>query len=187
MLEDRIFVWRAKHGSRKAMGDLYEKHVDRLVTIAAHLLGDGHFAQDVVHDVFVAFARDMGTFRLTGNVQSYLTKCVVNRCRDEQRRLRRRRTTTLDEMAPVADPAMEPWRAAAQGEQLAMVYRALGNLPDSLREVVTLRLHGGLTFREVAKLQQVPVDTAKSRYRYALERLRRTFNQEIDHAVPTRD
>ena len=49
---------------------------------------------------------------------------------------------------------------------------AVEALPDLLQEVLILRIWGGLTFPDIAKLMKIPVATATSRYRYALERLR---------------
>jgi len=49
---------------------------------------------------------------------------------------------------------------------------AIGALPDILQEVLILKTWGGLTFPAIAQLIDVPVATATSRYRYALERLR---------------
>jgi len=45
-------------------------------------------------------------------------------------------------------------------------------LPYEQRETITLHLHGGLTFREIAEHQDVSINTAQSRYRYGLDRLR---------------
>jgi DNA-directed RNA polymerase specialized sigma24 family protein len=49
---------------------------------------------------------------------------------------------------------------------------AIGGLPDALREVLILRIWGDLSFPAIASLTNVPLATATSRYRYALERLR---------------
>ena len=50
---------------------------------------------------------------------------------------------------------------------------AMSRLPDIYREVVTLKIWGGLTFAEIADSLQIPANTAASRYRYGLEQLRR--------------
>jgi RNA polymerase sigma-70 factor (ECF subfamily) len=55
------------------------------------------------------------------------------------------------------------------------VAAAVAELPVSLRETVTLKLWGGLSFPEIAAVTGVPVPTATSRYRYAIERLRETL------------
>jgi len=52
-------------------------------------------------------------------------------------------------------------------------------LPETLREVLTLRIWGELPFTEIARLLDVPVPTANSRYRYALEHLRTTLDPDI--------
>lgn len=49
---------------------------------------------------------------------------------------------------------------------------AIETLPDNLREVLILKIWGDLTFPEISKLVNIPVATATSRYRYALEKLR---------------
>jgi len=53
-----------------------------------------------------------------------------------------------------------------------VVCRLLDRLPQEQREVVSLHLHGELTFSEIADALHIPVNTAKSRYRYAVEKLR---------------
>ena len=59
------------------------------------------------------------------------------------------------------------------------VAAALEKLPENLREVVSLKLWGGLTFPEIASITGVPVPTATSRYRYALDRLRETLTPQF--------
>jgi RNA polymerase sigma-70 factor (ECF subfamily) len=169
------------------MARIYEGHVDGLVTVARHLLGEPHLAEDVVHDVFVGFAQNLGAFRLTGSLRSFLTTCVVNRCRDQWRRAQRNRTTDLSGDCPPLDPGKGPSSTAIDNEQSALLHRAILQLPHSLREVVTLRLHGQMTFRAIAELQQVSVNTAKSRYRYALEGLCSALNSGSSRATATRN
>jgi len=58
-------------------------------------------------------------------------------------------------------------------ERARLVQDALDRLPVEQREVVTLKIWGGLTFAEIAEALEIPANTAASRYRYALEELRR--------------
>jgi RNA polymerase sigma-70 factor (ECF subfamily) len=55
--------------------------------------------------------------------------------------------------------------------------RAVMTLPPNLREVLVLKTWGGLTFQDIAATLGVPLNTAASRYRYALERLRETMKE----------
>jgi RNA polymerase sigma-70 factor (ECF subfamily) len=54
----------------------------------------------------------------------------------------------------------------------AHIHRLIALLPDDLREVLILRVWGDLTFPAIARLLSIPVATATSRYRYAMERLK---------------
>ena len=56
-----------------------------------------------------------------------------------------------------------------------LLEQALPTLPDEQREVLALKIDGGLTFAEIGALLGVGLNTAASRYRYALEKLRLTL------------
>lgn len=58
-------------------------------------------------------------------------------------------------------------------ERARQLQEALQRLPAAQREVITLKIWGGLTFAEIAAVLEIPANTAASRYRYALEELRR--------------
>ena len=64
---DRLLVTRCKQGSRDALRRIYEKYRDSLLILAIALSHDVSLAEDVVHDVFVAFARNSASFELTGD------------------------------------------------------------------------------------------------------------------------
>lgn len=64
----------------------------------------------------------------------------------------------------------------AESDTHRVLSEALRNLPEHLGETVVLKLWGGLTFPEIAELTGVPVATATSRYRYALDQLRSTLS-----------
>ncbi len=68
-------------------------------------------------------------------------------------------------------------KAAEVAEETARAMAAPTRLPNGQREVVALHIHGQFTFRDVARLVEIPINTAKSRYRYALSALRK----ELDH------
>ena len=89
MLEDELLKWKFRRGSKEALARIYEKYLDTMLTLAAGLLHDVSEAQDVVHDVFVSFAKSAGDFRVRGSLSGYLATSVVNRVRDRMRHLRR--------------------------------------------------------------------------------------------------
>jgi DNA-directed RNA polymerase specialized sigma24 family protein len=57
--------------------------------------------------------------------------------------------------------------------------KALNQLPHEQREAIMLRLHGGLRFAQIAKLQEVPIRTVESRCRYGFDKLRQLLNGEV--------
>ena len=95
MLQDKWLALRCRRGDREAFSLIYETYVDDLLTLAVHLLGDVGSAEDVVQDVFVGFARNAASFRLTGSLKGYLATCTANRARDVIRHRQRLQPAAL--------------------------------------------------------------------------------------------
>jgi RNA polymerase sigma factor (sigma-70 family) len=178
MLEDELLKLRFKAGSIDALQRIYEKYRDYLLTLAMALANDGGTAEDVVHDVFVAFAQSGTKFRLHGSLRAYLATCVVNRVRD-QMRAKRRRGQALDEELPLESDFDPPDGRILSDERSRLVARALARLPDEQRETIALHLNGQLKLREIARLQEVPLTTVRGRYRHGIERLRSILNGRL--------
>ena len=177
MLEDRLLVWKFKCGSSEALCRIYRKYGDYLLALAAALLQDINSAEDVVHDVFCRFIESREKFRLAGSLKSYLSTCVVNLARDRLR-TRKLNNCDLDEAATLALDTNEPQHHAIFGEEAQKLNLAIAQLALEQREVIMLHLRGGMKFREIAALQEISINTAKSRYRYGLEKLRTLLSDE---------
>lgn len=179
MLEDKLLVWRFKHGNREAFCRIYEKYRDDLLRLAVSLLNDAGAAEDVVHDVFTSFIRSGRRFELTGSLKGYLATCVANRARNVNRSYRRHQPAGPDKAEPVVSDCKRPDQWITCGEELRQLSNALAQLPYSQREVITLHLQAGMKFREIAVFQDVPTKTAQSRYRCGLDKLRSLLNSEV--------
>jgi RNA polymerase sigma-70 factor (ECF subfamily) len=171
MLEDRLLIWKFKCGSDEALCRIYRRHGDYLLALAAALLQDVTAAEDVVQDVFCKFIESRENFRLAGSLKSFLATCVVNLARDKLR-ARRLQPGELDETATTALDSNDPENHAIFGEQARQLNHAIAQLSYEQQEVVMLHIRGGMKFREIAGLQGISINTAKSRYRYGLEKLR---------------
>ena len=178
MLEDRFLVWRLRQGSHEALCTIYERYRDDLLRLAASILNDTSMAEDLVHDVFLVFAREAKGFQLTGSLKGYLATCVANRARNANRDRYRQREVGLDEVEPVATGFHRPdwWMECT--EQFKAVCDALSELPYEQREVVALHVYGRMTFREIGRAQGVSIKTVQSRYRYGLDKLRTLLERE---------
>ena len=179
MLEDRLLIWKFKHGGKDAFRAIYDKYAEDLLTLAGNLLNDKVGAEDVVQDVFISFVESIETFRLTGSLKGYLATCVANRSRDQIRRNKRRRVAGENLAEQAASEAAGTVHLAIRSEQLLKLSCALTDLPYEQREVIVLRLHGEMRFRQIAKLQKTSIKTVQSRYRYGLDKLRSTLNGEV--------
>jgi len=179
MLEDKLLVLKCKHGNKEAMCRLYDKYKDYLLTLAKGLLGEQATAEDVVHDVFVSFARSAGRFQLKGSLRAYLATCVSNLARDKIR-ARTRHAQVLDAMNPVTLCSDNPAQSVIESEEITQLRQALSQIPYEQRETVMLHLKAGMKFREIARLQSTSISTVHGRYRYGLDKLRALLNSEVE-------
>jgi RNA polymerase sigma-70 factor (ECF subfamily) len=179
MLEDKLLVWKFRHGSADALCKIYEKYRDDLLRIAAGLLNETGIAEDIVHDVFLLFVRSAKQFRLTGSLRGYLARCVVNRARNVNLSVQRRQTVSLEIANPVALNSKRPDQWIIFSEEFTRLTNAMATLPYEQREAVILHIQAGMKFREIARLQDVSDKTAQSRFRYGLNKLRSNLFSEV--------
>ncbi|MCU0915021.1 MAG: sigma-70 family RNA polymerase sigma factor [Planctomycetes bacterium] len=179
MPSERRLLNRAARGCKDSLRRIYDMHKDHLLTLARGLTGDRSRAEDIVHDVFVAFAGGLPTRRVHTNLRAYLSVSVCNRVRDLARaEIRHRREARPALREPPEAPA--PDVHAAQTELTGRLRAALDQVPLEQREVLLLRTQAGLSFHEIARHQGVSVNTAQGRYRYGIDKLRSLLNSELE-------
>jgi RNA polymerase sigma factor (sigma-70 family) len=190
-MEDKLLVLRCRRGSREALTRIYEKYRADLLLLAMGLLNDKTAAEDVVHDVFLSFVHHLDTFRLTGSLKGYLLTCAANHARNWNKAERVRGRVAVS--VPDADSAIPkpfgleaatrrvdgPLETLVCNEQLELLSGALAELPFEQREALMLHLHGRMTFQAIAKARQISTNTAKSRYRYGIDKLRSILNGKV--------
>src|SRR3712207_3956758 len=168
---------RLRAGDRSAVDELYDRFRRPAFALARRILGDDTLAEDVLQDVFLSVWRDPGAFDARrGSFSSGLMAMVHHKAVDAVRReesQRRRQTLAEDDLtlrAPLStyDVEEEAWsRSVAE-----RVRTALGDLPESQREALTLAYYGGYTQREVAALTGAPLGTVKTRMLAGMRRLK---------------
>ena len=171
-VEDHELIRDASLGDKRAFAAIYQRYKDDLFSVAFHLLGERSAAEDVLQDVFVTLARNVRRLAGTRDLGRYLVACALNRARDVYRRqkLEPERLPGLDsESSPLPGPS-----ARAEEEDTAQhVTAALRRLPREQRDVIVLRTWGHLTFRAVAEVTGISINTAQSRYRYGIAALKK--------------
>ena len=178
MIEDRLLIFKCKRGSRAAFKRIYEKYESDLRTLAANLLDDKAAAEDIVQDVFLSFLKIVDKLELRSPLAGYLKTSVANRSRDYVRQ-RQRQTIAVNDAEQVISSDGGPVRLVIQSEELHELGFAMSQIPYEQREAIVLHLHGQIKFKAIAKLQNVSIKTAYTRYRAGLDRLRSALNSEV--------
>jgi RNA polymerase sigma factor (sigma-70 family) len=179
MQSERLLLSKAARGCKDSLRRIYEEHKDHLLTLARNMTGDRNTAEDIVHDVFVAFARGLPQLRVKTSLRGYLSVSVCNRVRDVARTEIRQHRDEGSADCPPEDTAA-PDARAAETEMTGRLRAALEHVPLDQREVLLLRTQAGLSFKEIARHQGIPVNTAQGRYRYGIEKLRSLLNSELE-------
>jgi len=127
-------------------------------------------ADEVVAEAFCRAVQNVQSLWASSRPDLYVLTIARNLCRDTYRRARPTRGVVL--LAERDGGAAPPDEQVGRGEQLGLLRAAVAELPENLREVVVLRLSGGLKFEEIAALLGMPLGTALSRMHQAVETLR---------------
>jgi len=126
-------------------------------------------AEDIVQEVLLRLFRSEEDLNRIGDVERYLWRSISNRCRDFRRR-KRFVATEIEQAAETVEADDREMR-----EEYLRIERLLTELPDEQAETVRLRCTDRLTFAEIAELTGTSEATAKSRWRYAIDRIRKSF------------
>ena len=141
-------------------------------------------AEDVVQEAFLRFWRSgRRGGAVVADPVAYLFGCVKHVAMDWQRggRRRARREQAAGAAAPPGASRQDPMLTGdlEREERRVAIEAALAQLPSPQREVLVMKVWGGLTFPQIAQAVGVPADTAASRYRYGLEKLRGQLAEEL--------
>ena len=179
MIEDKLLIFRCKQGCLAAFRRIYEKYEVDLRTLAANLLDDRTAAEDVVHDVFISLLGVVDRFELRSSLAGYLKTCVANKARDYLRK-KRPQSIEINAAGPAPPDDNGPVQWVIQTELTRQLDTAMSRLPYEQKEAVVLYVHGRMKFKTIAKLQNVSIKTAHTRYRDGLEKLRSMLNSELE-------
>ncbi len=177
---------------RTALGELYDRHHQRVFHIAYRVLGNASDAQDVAQEVFLHLADRVKSFRGDASLSSWVYRVTVNLSIDARRRGARRPALLLGQAedsegegharAGIAGPAPEPGESAEQAERDARVRAALDRLSPKLRAVVILRYFESLSYEDLAEVLQCSMGTVKSRLNRAHAALERILGSGVGPA-----
>jgi RNA polymerase sigma-70 factor (ECF subfamily) len=150
-----------------------DRHLAALILLARQWVGSHVDAEDVVQEAFIRFWRCR---ERVADPAAYCFSCVKHVALDWQRK----RSRQSRREAAAARSEVETWFTGSleQSERRISLEAALRALPECQREVLVMRIWGGLSFPQIGAALYISAETAKSRCRYALARLRQQLVEE---------
>jgi len=160
---------------------LYDEHAQALFAFLLNLTREEADTHDLLQEVFIKLARQPELLRGVRDKRAFLIRLAHNAAIDLMRRRGTRQkyhnefgveAEAASAFVPAGDPDEQAFRSALD--------EALGELPPEQRAVVHLKLWEGLTFEAIAETLEIPLNTAASRYRYGLDKLRERLRPLYD-------
>jgi len=168
-----VLLVAASRGDEAAWRELLERYTRRVFALVKSRCRDVDVAEEIAQSVFVTVASKLGQGLYTeqGRFESWLFRVAMNRVRDHVRRVRRQATATdsdgLIDRREAPSAAVDP-----TDERVGVLREAMEQLTDADREIIELRHHGGLSFKQMAELLEEPVGTLLARHHRALKKIK---------------
>jgi RNA polymerase sigma-70 factor (ECF subfamily) len=177
---DETLVCQARAGDRSACEELFQRHRGEAYRCAYRLLGHEQDALDVVQEAMLKAFSALHDFDGRSGFRTWLLRIVTNAAYDWGRRRKRRPSGRGGDEPPDQESASDedPGHRLHQHDQRREIDRALGRLSSTLRETFVLFAESGLSYKEIAETQNVPIGTVMSRIFSAREKLKADLDWE---------
>lgn len=174
---DETLMLGYRDGDAGAFDVLYGRHKGGIYRYLLRQCRNAALADELFQDVWMNLIRARAGYTVQAKFSTYLYRIAHNRLMDHFRRNDAGGVSLDDETAagigePVAPRSVEPEAGADARQQAARLLTLLDELPEEQREAFVLQQEGGLSIEEIAATTGVTRETAKSRLRYALAKLR---------------
>ena len=181
-MNDVAVIRRAQAGDEHAARELFEVHQLRTYRLALGLLGDPADAEEVAQDA-LTYAL-LNIYRYNPDLSSFSTwlhTITVSRARDKRRR-KILPSISLTQWIGIGnqlrDHSPGPEAIALRGEAEGNLLGALNQLSPKLREAVVLRFYADCTYKEMGDIMGCSLNTARSRLRLAIQKLRANLGDD---------
>jgi RNA polymerase sigma-70 factor (ECF subfamily) len=150
--------------------EIYDRYGEKMYHYLALRLGSLEDAEDVLQETFCRLARYSVRWALVRSPRAFVFKIL----RNEANRFLRRKIgePRMDILDPDRELETAPVLAGLDNRIAALLSRGIALLPDEQRETVILKVYQGFSFKEIARVCGLSVNTAGSRYRYGIDKLR---------------
>lgn len=185
---DNILVARVRNGDKQAFNLLVAKYQYRIRSLVSRLVSDPLEQEDIVQDAFIKAYRAIGRFRGDSAFYTWLYRIAVNTAKHHLVSAARRppiQDIDVGDMAPMRAPPRlvedNTPEIIRQNDQLVQtIKRAIDELPEELRQAITLRELEGLSYEDIAEAMNCPIGTVRSRIFRAREAIQRAMGPLLD-------
>ena len=183
-LNDRELITSYLQGEERAFEELLNRHKSKIYTSIYLFVKEQSLAEDIFQDTFIKIIDTLrqGKYNEEGKFVQWAMRIAYNMCVDHFRRARRNPTVAPSEdfdifdVLRISDDNAEARIIKSQTH--AKVRALVDSLPPEQREVVILRHYAEMSFKEIAKLTRVSINTALGRMRYALINIRKMIAEK---------
>jgi len=183
-ISDQELINNYLNGDEKSFEILLTRHKSRIYTQIYLFVKDHDLAEDIFQEVFIKIIDTLrkGKYNHEGKFLQWAMRISYNLCVDHFRRSKRRtkvspsETFDIFDVLEVKDDNMETTMIKSQTYQ--KVRQLVDMLPEEQREVVILRHYADMSFKEIAALTRVSINTALGRMRYALINIRKMIDEK---------
>jgi len=178
-VSDEELMLRYRDGEAGAFDSLYQRHRGPVFRYLRRQTGDPAVAEELFQDVWIRLINARHDYAVKARFTTWLYTIAHNRFLDHLRSRGRADLTSFDDALeavvdlPSADPP--PERMLERKELARRLLAAIESLPAAQRGAFLMQQEGGLSVEEIAHATGVERETAKSRLRYALAKLRETL------------
>jgi RNA polymerase sigma factor (sigma-70 family) len=174
-------VERCKNGDNQGYKELYNQYAKAMYNTCLRILNNASEAEDVLRESFIEAFKNLASFEYRTSFGGWLKQICVNRSINH---LKKRKIVWLNiEQKESYHRADEiPFEEAVQMLKAAMVKKAIMQLPDGYRTVLSLYLLEGYGHEEIAGILQVAESTSRSQYIRAKQKLVQILKKEYEQA-----
>lgn len=180
--EDEALIAAALNGSAYAWEKMVKRYEGKIYNYGLRLTGNATDAMDLMQEVFLGVYRNLHRFRGDAKFSSWIFRIAHNKAVDMNRRKRFMTTQSrpvdhdqdeVDIFDSIAGEASnEPDVKVIEHQQNRQITRMLGELPIEQRLIVELKIFQSQTFEEISDMQDISINTAKTRFYTALKKLK---------------
>jgi len=178
--DDSALMLRYRDGDVAAFETLYKRHNDAVYRYLLRLCQHRDTAEDIFQEVWGKIVKARASYRPTAKFTTFLYRVAHNCFIDHIRRNKRHKQTIAIEPDSQPDPGELPEMHAERSLARRRLLDALQQLPDEQRDVFLLREEAGFSLDEIASITGTNRETAKSRLRYAVNKLRSAIDEPAE-------